>query len=393
MRFANTNPKHVALLPALLLIAACGGGRGDSSAGTATRATPAPGTVTSPPATGTVRYFAYVTNQSDVSAFSINADTGALTPVGAHIAAGTYPNAITVHASGKFAYVANTGSNDISAYSIDATTGALTSTGAPLAAGADPFSVTVHPGGKFAYVANYTSRDVWAYAINPATGVLTSMGAVASGLSANTESVIVDPSGKFAYVTVVGIHPGSSDIPAYTIDSAAGTLTAVGAANLWTDKFPNAMAVHPGGKVAYVAYLDASSYKISTYSIDGASGALAEVGTPVLAGSPAGPASIAVDPGGKFVYAANLSSNDISGYLVDAATGALTSMGAPVAAGLAPRSITVDPSGKFAYVANYNSSDISAYAIDPATGALSAVGAPVATGLHPVFITTARTIE
>jgi hypothetical protein len=164
LRFADTNITHVTLLPALLLTRT-----GDSSAGTAAHSpastAPPPATATPPPAAGTAHYFAYVTNQNDVSVFSINADTGALTPVGAHIAAGTYPNAISVHANGKFAYVPNGGSNDISAYSIKAATGALTSIGAPVAAGTDPFSITVHRGGKFAYVANYTSRDVWVYTI------------------------------------------------------------------------------------------------------------------------------------------------------------------------------------------------------------------------------------
>src|SRR5204863_6947708 len=70
--------------------------------------------------------FAYVANQTDntVSAYTINAGTGALTPVaGSPFATGTGPFSVTVAPSGAFAYVANSGSNNVSAYTINAATG------------------------------------------------------------------------------------------------------------------------------------------------------------------------------------------------------------------------------------------------------------------------------
>ena len=57
--------------------------------------------------------------------YTINATTGALTSTGM-IAARSNPTSIAIHPSGKFAYVTNSGSNDVSMYSIDAATGALT---------------------------------------------------------------------------------------------------------------------------------------------------------------------------------------------------------------------------------------------------------------------------
>ena len=131
-------------------------------------------------------------------------------------AAGTNPVSVTVDPSGKFAYVTNITSNNVSAYTINAATGALTAVGGlavrcrdrsrlrhrrPLrqvrlrgeskppttsrptpstpatgaltpdrraavhSAGTNPLSVTVDPSGKFAYVANYGSNDVSAYII------------------------------------------------------------------------------------------------------------------------------------------------------------------------------------------------------------------------------------
>jgi len=82
-----------------------------------------------------------------------------------------------VDPTGKFAYVPNSGSNDVSMYTINATTGALTSIGT-MAAGSTPTSIAIHPSGKFAYVTNSASNDVSMYSIDAATGVLTLMGTI-----------------------------------------------------------------------------------------------------------------------------------------------------------------------------------------------------------------------
>ena len=173
--------------------------------------------------------FAYVTTESDppgsagnVSMYTINAATGALTSIGT-VAAGTNPISVAVDPTGKFAYVANSGSNNVSMYTINATTGALTSTGA-IDAGTGPTSVTVDPdpAGKFAYVANSGSNNVSMYTINATTGALTSIGTIAAG-SAPT-SIAFDPSGKFAYVT----NSGSNNVSMYSIDVATGALTLIG---------------------------------------------------------------------------------------------------------------------------------------------------------------------
>src|SRR5258708_6563829 len=68
-----------------------------------------------------------------------------------------------------FAYVANCGEacngrpgpENVSAFTIDGTTGALTPVaGSPFPTGSSPDSVTVDPTGSFAYVANIFSNNV-----------------------------------------------------------------------------------------------------------------------------------------------------------------------------------------------------------------------------------------
>ena len=91
-------------------------------------------------------------NSGNISAFRINPNTGALTPVaGSPFAAGDVPDSITVNPAGTFAYVTNggtVGNGTVSAYRINPATGALTPVaGNPFAAGRYPDAVSVNPAG------------------------------------------------------------------------------------------------------------------------------------------------------------------------------------------------------------------------------------------------------
>jgi 6-phosphogluconolactonase (cycloisomerase 2 family) len=322
--------------------------------------------------------FAYVANEGcldafagNVSMYKIDPTMGVLTSIGSPVAADFYAHSVTIHPSGKFAYVANAGDPDlgvgtsVSMYTINATTGALTSIGTidAVAPWAAPWSVAVHPSGKFAYVANeggYAPTSISMYTINP-TGALTSTGTIASGGRAT--SVAVHPSGKFAYV--VNGFPGDN-VSVYTINATTGALTSIGTAGAGSS--PTAIAIDPSGKFAYVA--NSNSNDVSMYTVDTATGALMSVGL-IAAGTD--PTSVAVDPSGKFAYVTNSGSNDVSMYTINATTGALTSIGT-IASELLPTSIAITPSGKFAYVTNQNSHNVSIYSIDAATGDLTLIG-------------------
>ncbi|HKC44301.1 MAG TPA: beta-propeller fold lactonase family protein [Burkholderiales bacterium] len=161
----------------------------DADSGTAGIQSFAAGTFPSGVAVHPSGKFAYVANFSsnDVSAYAIDPTTGVLTPVPnspfSTGPSGVHPFGVTVHPSGKFLYVTNNGSGNVSAYTIDATTGALTAIDAipgtvaidNFAAGTGPQSVTVDPSGKFAYVANNASNNISAYAIDASSGALTAL--------------------------------------------------------------------------------------------------------------------------------------------------------------------------------------------------------------------------
>ncbi|MGH9494877.1 MAG: lactonase family protein [Candidatus Sulfotelmatobacter sp.] len=162
---------------------------------------------------------------TSLSMYTINGTTGALTSTGT-VTAGGFANSVVVDPTDKFVYVAmespSPGSaGNVSMYTINATTGALTSIGT-IATGEDLVSVAVDPAGKFAYVTNFRSNDVSMYTINAATGGLTPLGTIAAGPFPT--SIAVHPSGKFAYVT----NWGSNDVSMYSIDTTSGVLTLIG---------------------------------------------------------------------------------------------------------------------------------------------------------------------
>jgi 6-phosphogluconolactonase len=135
--------------------------------------------------------FVYVSNTnahptpSSIAAFQLDATTGALTPVAGSpfSTAGTLAAVGTVDPSGKFLFVANSGSSNIQAFAIDQVTGVLTPVpGSPFATELAPAPLVVDPSGKYLYTANTDDNSMSSYAINPTTGALTLVNTVAAGV-------------------------------------------------------------------------------------------------------------------------------------------------------------------------------------------------------------------
>jgi 6-phosphogluconolactonase (cycloisomerase 2 family)/uncharacterized caspase-like protein len=336
----------------------------------------------------TTRRFLYVTNNgsSNVSAYTINPSTGALTAVtGSLFPAGGNPIGVAVNPTGKYLYAANFLSDNVSAYTINPSTGALKElSGSPFAGATGPEGIVIDPSGKFLYAANNNSNGwedpnhtewVSGSAINSITGAI----ALGSLTRAGTRptGIAIDPKGRFLYVT----NSNSDNVSAFTINLSTGELTASGSP-FASGASPGGIAVDPTGKFLYVA--NKGGANVSAYMINSSTGALSKVnGSPFSTG--ATPDGVAADPTGKFLYVANNGSANVSAYAISPGTGALSEVrGSPFPSGAAPLGVEVDPMGEFVYVANNGSNNISAYAINPSTGALSEIpGSPFPTGVAP----------
>ncbi|HWJ35892.1 MAG TPA: beta-propeller fold lactonase family protein [Steroidobacteraceae bacterium] len=323
--------------------------------------------------------FAYVANQSanNISAFSIDATTGALSAIaGSPFAStGSAPVAVAVDPNGTFLYVANNASNNVTVYAINDATGVLTPAGVAIATGQGPSAIAIDPTDHFLYVANSSDNTVSAFAIG-SSGVATAISGSPFAVGRKPIALRTDPSGNFVYVADFT----DGNVAVLSIDPASGALTSISASPFGAGVGVGAdsIAIDPTGAFAYVANETAAT--ISSYTVNSSTGALTAVsGSPLSTGS--APESLAVDPAGKFVYAANVTSkNEVATYAVTAGSGALTLM-ATSGAGSFPLSIAVDPMGQFVYAANDSSGNVSVFTVDAATGTLAAVaGSPFSAG-------------
>ena len=182
--------------------------------------------------------FVYVANEfsGNVSGFKINltSNFGALTTVGAPIAAGTCPiSVVAVPQSGvNFIYVSNDCSNNVSGYSYNASgVLALVPGTNPIPAGSSPGLATIPLGFRQLYVPNFDSSSVSVYSIStsctpgPCTGAMTENTGSPFRTGTGPTSVAVDQSGKFAYVTSML----SNNVYGYNIDGTTGALTPMAA--------------------------------------------------------------------------------------------------------------------------------------------------------------------
>jgi 6-phosphogluconolactonase len=322
--------------------------------------------------------FAYVANESSnsISAYAIDASTGALVPLaGSPFAAtGTGPVAVAVDPNGAFLYVANNASNTVSVYAIDPATGALTAVGEPTGSGNGPFALLVDPSNQFLFVVNKTDNTVSVFATGSG-GSLTAISGSPFSVGSEPTSLATDPGGNFLYVTTYA----QNAVAVFSIEPGGGALAAIGGSPFAAGSGALSVAVDPTGTLAYVANETGDS--VSMYSLNADTGALAALsGSPLPLGSQA--ESVAVDPSGKFLLVST-SANELSSLAITPASGALTAV-STVGTGTFPLNVVINPQGTFAFVANENSADISVYAINATTGALTQVaGSPFAAGDVP----------
>jgi 6-phosphogluconolactonase len=248
----------------------------------------------------------------------------------------------------QFVYASDFQHDLIYGYSINASTGALTPVaGSPFAQAplAIPNGLAAGPGGNFLYVTAGVGVD--AFTLSPA-GVpgLIAGSPFASG--GNLE-LAVDPSGRFLFVP--GIDPPNG-VSAFTIDSTTGALTLVpGSPFLFAGQTvlnsrPFGIVVDSTGQFVYVT-LEATN-QVAAFSIVSSTGALLPVpGSPF----PAGNTPFLFATTGKFLYVSNALDGTVSGYSIDSTSGVLTALaGSPFA--LPAASIVADPSGRFLYGAS-----------------------------------------
>ncbi|WP_165249455.1 lactonase family protein [Paludisphaera soli] len=317
---------------------------------------------------------------------------GSLTPKGV-AAESADPSFLAVHPSGKFLYAVNElgefegeKAGGVSAFALDAATGALKPLNRQSSRGAHPCHLAIDPSGKVALAANYSGGSVVCLPIDPdgslrpASSFIQHQGKSVDPdrqTAPHAHSANLDPTGKLALVADLGLDK----VLIYDLDAPAGKLTPhdPAFAPVAAGSGPRHLAWHPSGRFAYV--ITEMGNTVAAFAYDQEKGALKEIQSiPTLPDDFRGKsfcAEVVAHPSGKFLYGSNRGHDSLAIYKVDPATRKLAAAGWQPVGGKNPRNFAIDPTGGFLLAASMDSDRIVVFRIDPETGGLTAVGEPV----------------
>ncbi len=288
---------------------------------------------------------------------------------------------------GRHLYACNGGApGDLSSYSIDGQTGALTSLNRVPSGGAEPAYVSLDRSGRFAFVANYDAGTLAAFVLG-SDGRLGDRTAYVqhSGHSINpqrqtrphTHSIVPDPTNHF----VLAADLGEDRLHVYRFDEKTGSLQPNDPpfAAITPGSGPRHVKFHPNGRWVYLINEMAST--VIAFNWDPVRGALSEFQTistlpSDFKGESTG-AEIEVHPNGRFLYASNRGHDSLVVFAIDPASGRLSLVQHISSGGRTPRNFAFDPTGHWIVCTNHGSNNAVVFQVDGGTGRLSRVGDPV----------------
>ncbi|QNF32176.1 lactonase family protein [Adhaeribacter swui] len=243
------------------------------------------------------------------------------------------------------------------------------------------------PGSKeIIYAGTFTnkgSKGLYILNFDRAQGKLTEIATVAGGQSPNY--LDLHPNGKYLYAVYnEGAIPAPNQegsVMAYQINPQTGLLTKLNEQTTG-GRGPAHIAVDPKGRFVYISNYGAGNLSVYPIKPDGSLGQLADLkqheGFSINPNRQKEPHVHQAVPSadGKFIYVSDLGIDKIMIYAVDAKTGKLSPAPTPFAQtkpGSGPRHLVIHPNGNFAYSAAELNNTVAAYKVNKATGALTAL--------------------
>jgi 6-phosphogluconolactonase len=335
-----------------------------------------------PAATGD--YFVYIgaytlRRGKGIYTFRFSSATGKVTALS--LAAETpSPAFLAVHPNRKFLYAANehdgpdvAGKNDtVSAYAIDAKTGALTFLNKVSCRGEGPAHIVVDKTGKALLAANYRSGSLALLPILPdgrlgeATGFAQhhGVGPKPRAEGPHAHGAAFSPDGRFALVADRGLD----QVLIYRYDRRKGTLTPNDPPlfDATPGAGPRHLLFHPNGRILYELNEPGSTVTVLAYGAAGGTvRRLQEISTlPAGFTGTSATAQLQIDRAARFLYASNRGADNIAVFAIDPAQGTLTLVEHVSTQGKTPRDFSLDPTGRYLFAANQNSDTIVFFRVD-----------------------------
>jgi len=329
---------------------------------------------------------------NDISSYTVNAGTGALTAAASSPTAGVAGNSqAAASQTGRFFYTASVSTPKFAGFSVDGTAGltALSPSPAGLSdlTGHVPAGIYAEPSDQFFYIGDATTNAITTF--NNGAGSITANSTL-SGLG-SVKSIAGDPQGSLVFAL------GAAQIQPTIVSSSGGSLgigNPLAVAGNWT-----AGAVDASG--LFLVAADSTGHNLQSFQIVPVSSSASDgnltTGPTVAAGSN-GPYAVTFDPLNRFVFLADLAAGSVKVFTCDPSTGTLTAGSSTAVSVNGVTNAAVDANGKFLYVGipgttTSNPSSVAVYSIDATTGALTAVGAPIASGTKTAGVTVTNSIN
>lgn len=314
------------------------------------------------------------TTGNRIYGFSVNETTGALTalnnfPVATGFNGGGSTNLemLTIDRANRRLYVVNRGSNNISAYSINEQTGALTALPfSPIAGIANERVVKVHPSGSPLIVGG---DEVASYVITATSATPAAGSPYPAGANVSPAGATFSRDGNYFYT---GGNLGNF-FAGFAVDAGTGVLTTLAGSPYDSgNQTPNPTTSDQSGRLFVINSRQALTRVYTT-----ASGVPAQVsGSPFANGLQSFLSKGEVHPNGNYLMLGDRTNNRVGVYQINGAGAGGTTVtpisGSPYATG-GTSSITLafNNAGNFLFVANGTSRNFTTFTVNPATGALS----------------------
>ena len=202
-------------------------------------------------------------------------------------------------------------------------------------------------------------------------------------------SISVAAAAVYTYIAGNGVMPNPSGIAGYAVDPSNGAVTTVAGSpfNLTTDPVTDMVVASESTGTYLYAVTAGSAVTLLGFRINPVNGVLSPIQTinyPAGSGEP----RLAVQPLGKFLYAAQVS-NCVVAYSIDPATGNLTQASCSAQNPNGP--LVVAPSGKFVYGGDSNSNSVpillTAYSVNQSDGSLTSFQSVVTDNANSLLYT------
>ena len=280
----------------------------------------------------------------------------------------------------RFLYSVHGDFSEVSAFSVNSDSGDLTLLNTVSTEGVNPVHLSIDKTNRWLFVANLQTGNVVVVGRNDdgtLAGVVHSytMDGLGEGDVSHPHQVAQDRTGDYLLVSCQGRKAGFGQVDVFRIDHETGALTRTCQVRSREIAEPRHLVVHPNNRWCYG--VNEKDYSVTFYEFDAAAGSLeAKQILPTLPDTYTGDgwaSGIIINPEGSHIVVSNRKHDSLTSFAIDEDSGRLALCDCIKTGGGQPRFITFDPKGATVLAANELSDTITMFNLDTSNGSFGSV--------------------